>query len=197
MTDYPWVPAYQVKVKKKKTRYLTSFPPCAKAPNEAVNICKKAKSRPVLGSSVTCIRASIRRDIPRDLARSLCASLRPPFSWISSLVSHCISLEGEQLKFCSSLGVSGACSLLGVSCACVETEHSEGRVNVTVSSSHWLLSSGNSFWKKRKVRVKKKKKKKDKKLILIEPLKSNSQNYFNSVSCASLPAMSMISNKNF
>ena len=55
--------------------YLTSFPPCAKAPKAAVKICKNAKRLQVLGSSVTCSLASISNDIPRDLARSICAWL--------------------------------------------------------------------------------------------------------------------------
>lgn len=82
-------------------KYLTSFPPCAKAPNAAVKICKNPNSLPVLGSSVTLFRASISKDIPRDLALCFCASLSTvPFSSqgsISTLESQGDSMEDRRL----------------------------------------------------------------------------------------------------
>ena len=115
--------------------YLTSLPPCAKAPKAAVKICKNAKSLPVLGSSVTCFLASISNDIPRDLARSICAWLGPVLFWSLLSINTLESLgdeDEERRSVGSADGGTGA-------------DSSDRTVNVTSSCSSWLDSSSGSF----------------------------------------------------
>ena len=115
--------------------YLTSLPPCAKAPKAAVKICKNAKSLPVLGSSVTCFLASISNDIPRDLARSICAWFGPvPFcSLLSISTLESLGDEDEERRSVGS-GDEGT-----------GADSSDRTVNVTSSCSSWLDSSSGSF----------------------------------------------------
>lgn len=115
--------------------YLTSLPPCAKAPKAAVKICKNAKSLPVLGSSVTCFLASISNDIPRDLARSICSWLDPVLfcSLLSISTLESLGEEDEERRSVGSGdGGTGA-------------DSSDRTVNVTSSCSSWLDSSSGSF----------------------------------------------------
>ncbi len=68
--------------------YLTSLPPCAKAPNEAVKIWRKENSFPVFGSSTTISLAACRASF-----RVTCVSFTPKMHCLicSFHVNVCLS----------------------------------------------------------------------------------------------------------